>query len=113
MDFEGAIDSNFMVKSCEKGIAGSGKPYLNIVFQDNSGTLDAKKWDVQDSDLSILIPGDVVGIQGNVLKYKGKPQLKVAKVYQLNQDLIDRSEFVQTAPYKLSEAASTNPEFLK
>lgn len=24
MDFEGAIDSNFMVKSCEKGIAGSG-----------------------------------------------------------------------------------------
>ena len=76
MDFEGAIDSNFMVKSCEKGIAGSGKPYLNIVFQDNSGTLDAKKWDVQDSDLSILIPGDVVGVQGNVLKYKGKPQLK-------------------------------------
>lgn len=113
MDFEGAIDSNFMVKSCEKGIAGSGKPYLNIVFQDNSGTLDAKKWDVQDSDFSILIPGDVVGVQGNVLKYKGKPQLKVAKVYQLNQDLIDRSEFVQTAPYKTEDMVAQVNGFIE
>lgn len=100
MDYEGQIDANFMVKSVEKGVAGNGKPYLNIIFQDNSGTIEAKKWEVLDSDLAIIVAGEIIGVKGNIMKYKGKPQMKIASVYQLNQALIDKSEFIQTAPLK-------------
>lgn len=102
-EYEGQIDANFMVKTVDKGVAGNGKPYLNVVFQDNSGTIEAKKWDVFDSDLAIMVPGDVIGVQGTVMKYKGKAQIKIGKIYQLNQLMLDKSEFVQTAPVKKND----------
>lgn len=93
-----SVDDNFMVKSVSKNIGTNGKPYLSIILQDVTGNLDAKKWEVSDSDLNIIVPGQIIGVQGVLLKYRGKPQLKISNVFQCSQSMIDRSKYTQTAP---------------
>lgn len=102
-DFEGSIDESFMIKSIEKGISNASKTYLNVVLQDVSGTIEAKKWEVYPKDLEIMVPGSIVLIHGSVLKYKGKPQVKITSVEELNQDIMDTSKFIPTAPMSLNE----------
>lgn len=102
-DFEGSIDESFMVKSVEKGISNASKTYLNIVLQDVTGTIEAKKWEVYPKDLEVIIPGTIILVHGSVLKYKGKPQVKINSVEELNQDIIDSSKFIPTAPMSLEE----------
>ncbi len=103
IDFVGSIDDNFMVKSVERSISNSSKPYLTIVLQDASGTIDAKKWEIEPGDLEIIVPGVVIGVHGSVIKYKTKPQVKIASVEAVNQALVDRTLYVQTAPLPLPE----------
>lgn len=92
-----------MVKSVEKGTSNASKEYLNIVLQDISGTIEARKWEVAPNDTSIIVPGMIIAIHGSVLKYKGKPQVKINSVEELNQDIIDRSLYVPTAPLSLEQ----------
>ena len=40
----------YLIKSCTKGTTSKGAPYLNLVLQDNSGSMDAKFWDVKPED---------------------------------------------------------------
>lgn len=95
------VDGDFLVKSCEKGMSSSSnKEYLTLVLQDKTGVIDAKKWEVLDEDVDVLVPGDVVRIEGSVLRYKGKAQLKIASASPLPKDAVDRSEYVQSAPVK-------------
>lgn len=97
------ISDNFMVKSCEQGSSNANKPYLSIVLQDVSGIIDARKWDVDPGDLGVIVPGKIIGVEGAVMRYKGKLQIKIARVFPVDQAIQDRSKFVPTAPVSLAE----------
>ncbi len=104
LNIEGSVDDNFMVKSVEKGVStSSNKEYFNIVLQDVTGTIDARKWDVLPGDEEIIVPGAIIGVHGAVLKYRNKPQVKINTVERVNPDLVDRSLFVETAPLPLKD----------
>ena len=45
------IVGQLLVISCNKGTTDKGLSYLNITFQDKSGSIEAKKWDASDEDL--------------------------------------------------------------
>ena len=79
-DFEDGdrIIGQLLVTGATKGVTEKGMNYLNITFQDKSGTIEAKKWEATDDDLAILIPGTVVMVDGRVNLYKGVNQMKVS-----------------------------------
>ena len=40
------IQTDLLVSKVSKGIASNGAPYLSVSFQDNSGSIEGKIWNV-------------------------------------------------------------------
>ena len=83
-----------MVKSCTKGVTQKGAPYLNLVLQDNTGTIDGKFWDAKAADEAAAIPGKVAEISFEVLEYNRALQLRVNRIVPVDQKLIRIEEFL-------------------
>ena len=47
---EGPIQMTMLVKSSARGISTSGSPYLSVIFQDKSGSIEAKMWSITEND---------------------------------------------------------------
>lgn len=88
-----------LIKSCTKGTTAKGAPYLNLVLQDSSGSIDGKLWDVKPTDESVAISGQVVEVNFEVLLYNHALQLRVNSLKALDQNTINMSEFLQTSSY--------------
>ena len=93
-----------LVTAVTKGTTDKGLSYLNITFQDKTGNIEAKKWDVSEADLETVIPGAVVYAEGIVNLYKEKPQVKVTGISRV-PDLseIDLTNFQKVSPIPLPE----------
>jgi len=98
------IYGQFLVTVANKGVTSVGKSYLTITFQDATGTMDGKKWDVLPEDLETFAPGNIVNVQGEVLQYKDHLQMKVLSGEPiLDSDGIDFTRFVPSAPVPKAE----------
>ncbi len=95
------IKQNLLLKDLSQGITNKGKDYYNLVFQDTSGTVDGKKWEIKEGDELIFQVGKVLLITADVISYNNKTQLKVASG-EIAQEQ-DLEEFVASAPVKMSE----------
>lgn len=93
-----AINSNasgvYLVKDSTKGITISGMNYLSITLQDKSGVMPAKKWDIDEEDIKLLQKGNIVRIDGEVLSYKDKLQIKITGVYKVHNEDEDLSNLL-------------------
>ena len=69
-----------LVVGVSKGTTDKGLSYLNISFQDKTGNIEAKKWDVTQEDIETVVPGTVVYVDGIVNLYKNQPQVKVTGI---------------------------------
>ena len=107
------IVGQLLVVACNKGTTDKGLSYLNITFQDKSGTIEAKKWDASDEDLRILVPGSVVMVDGLVNLYKNQPQLKVVGIGKISHpEDIEVANFARVSPIPLEELKSRLDKYL-
>ena len=93
-----------LVTGVTKGTTDKGQSYLNITFQDKTGNIEGKKWDVSTEDIEALVPGALVYVEGIVNLYKNQPQVKVngiSKVTDMSD--IDLTNFQKVSPIPLSE----------
>jgi 3'-5' exoribonuclease len=97
---ENAAGMVVLVSSVAKCSTNAGKSYLNLEVQDATGTLPAKKWDLEDLDEDTFAAGNVVRIErGDLLMYKNAPQLKIVDAVKMSlKDASDYSLFVPSAP---------------
>ncbi len=104
-DFEDGltIDTQFLVTAVTKGVKADGGRYLNVTIQDSSGTIEAKKWNVTEQDDDILVPGNIVGLYGQVYEYKNALQFKIFEAVKVNATDIDISHFVKPSPLPKEE----------
>ena len=56
------INQPFLVNNVTKGVTTKGSSYLNIVLQDTSGTIEAKKWEVEPGDDEVIKVGNIINI---------------------------------------------------
>lgn len=94
----GRFVGNLLIKSSTRGVTNNGLPYFTVIFQDISGILEAKKWDADAADEITLTPGKVVYVEGEVINYKGKPQMKILNLLSIPQSNIDMREFIVSCP---------------
>lgn len=97
------IQSQFLVTNMTKGVTTQGRNYLNITFQDATGTIEAKKWDVGPEDADIFVVGNIVNVDAEVIDYREHLQMKVLAGSPLNGEEIDISHFVPAAPISLKD----------
>ena len=93
------ISMFLLLDNAIRGIATSGKPYLTLYLKDKTGSIDGKIWEVKEEDSENLKAGKMVYVEGTVLDYRGKLQLKI-KNYRMatENDNIDIQDYIQTAP---------------
>lgn len=102
----------FLVKDVTKGTKVDGQPYLSVTLQDNSGTIDAKKWIVTSNDIKLLVPGTAVRVDGEVRIYKEKLQASIDAVYEVDLNTIDLTDLLIQSPIPVETLISKFKYFL-
>ncbi len=107
------IIGQLLVSGVTKGVTEKGMSYLNVTFQDKSGTIEAKKWEASDEDFLILVPGTVVNVDGRINLYKGVNQMKIQEVRKIDDiSEIDLSNFQRVSPLPLNEMKERLDKYL-
>lgn len=110
---EGHIDQIFMIKQATKAIGSSGSYYFALTLQDNSGTLEARKWGIDDNDLLIIQPGELIRVDGMMQNYKGHPQLKINSIDAVDDSQIDLTKYIPSAPCNIDKMKAKLDEFIE
>lgn len=76
----------FLVTNVVRGVNSNGSPYLSITLQDKSGTIEAKKWEVEPGDYQVAEVGKVVRVDGTTYLYRDQMQLKIYKLMNVLQN---------------------------
>ena len=92
-----------LVANSAKCVNNVGTNYLNLELRDSSGNISGKKWDVAEGDENIFAIGNVVYVEGDVLKYKDNLQLKVLSAEAVPLDDLDVAKFVKQPPVPKEE----------
>jgi 3'-5' exoribonuclease len=98
-----SISTTFLVRTKERKTARNGSAYLDLEFQDSTGTVKAKLWDCDSADPNFEVD-DVVRVTGAVELYAGNLQLslrKIAKCREAEMDLPDYLPHGKQDPEKL------------
>lgn len=90
-----------IVTEVSKGVSMNQSLYLNIVLQDNTGKIDAKKWEATEKDVNAFQVGTVLSILVDPINYRGTMQLKVVD-YDILKDFKDKKELIIEPPVSTS-----------
>lgn len=92
-----------LVGSVSNGTNKSGSPYLNVELRDNSGSLNAKKWEIDGSDKEVFVAGNIVEVLIEVIKYNDALQGKIINAKLLPLEGIDTTRFIKAPPIPKEE----------
>lgn len=97
------VEGQFLVASSAKSVNNLGSFYLTVELRDASGSISAKKWEVSSLDEEIFVPGNVLLITGEVIKYREALQFKILKASLVEPDNIDFSTLLTPPPVPREE----------
>jgi 3'-5' exoribonuclease len=87
------ISTTFLVRAKERKTARNGSAYLDLEFQDSTGTVKAKLWDCDSADPTFEVD-DVVRVSGAVELYAGNLQLSLRKIAKCREADIDLPDYL-------------------
>ena len=97
------ISGQFLINSSAKCVNNQGSAYMNLELKDASGTINGKKWEASAEDESIYAQGNVVYLEGEVLKYKESLQVKILSGTLVDPNDIDVVKFIKQPPVPKEE----------
>lgn len=107
------IELFLLIKNATKGIASNGKPFLTLIFQDQSGDIEAKLWDVSEEDAKNYSPETIVKVAGDILNYRGRNQLRIRQIrLAAPTDSVKLADFLETAPLSPEEMMSKITQYI-
>ena len=106
------VNTQLLISQLVRGTTNSGSPYLSLVLQDSSKSIEAKLWDVKPELEKQLEVGKVYDFDVEIIKYKNNLQAKVLKVLPLPQADIDMENFVFKSPISKDNLRSSIQEGL-
>ena len=92
------VRGEYLVNNLIQGVSNAGKKYLTIVLQDKTGTIDGKKWEIEEGDLEIFAPRHVVYVEGEANLFKNSLQLKILSGTEVPASSVNLDNFVAPAP---------------
>lgn len=69
----------FLITEAVQGTAKNGRPYVNLVLADNTGSVQGKMWDTELQAVGAS-PGDVAKVSGKVGEWAGSLQLTIDRI---------------------------------
>lgn len=93
------LSIKLLISQTSKGVTNKGAPYLNFVLQDNTGSMDAKYWNVTEEQLSMYKAGMICLFKVDILSHNKALQIRIQSIEILNRKDEDLKEFVKSSPY--------------
>lgn len=93
---EGKVSLPVLITRADSGKTNKNTPYLAMTFEDASGVLDAKFWNLTEEQVARWKPGMVVEAKGDLILYKNVPQLRVRTLTELPEE--NMLDYVRSAP---------------
>ena len=92
------IVAELLIANVSKGVSNSGAPYVSLTLQDRTGTIEAKKWDVNEEEIKVCETGKVIAITADVIEYRGTLQLKILALNSVPQESVDYERYCIPSP---------------
>jgi 3'-5' exoribonuclease len=106
------LEQHLLISNIIQGVTTKGSPYLSITFQDKSGQIEGKLWDVKPEQLQIIKQGLIVMVSFEVLNYREQLQLKIFDVKPVDQKSVSIDDFLPESDVSSSELKVTISEFI-
>lgn len=100
------LQQPLLVKDVKNGTTSKGSPYLSLILQDNTGTIDGKYWDVKENEQALVQAGKILKFSFEVLLYKDKLQLRMNHVEEISEDEYNLEDFVISSDHSEVERRS-------
>ena len=100
------LQQPLLVKDVKNGTTSKGSPYLSLILQDNTRTIDGKYWDVKENEQALVQAGKILKFNFEVLHYKDKLQLRMNHVEEISEDEYNLEDFVISSDHSEVERRS-------
>lgn len=98
--FEGFL----LIKNASKGATAAGQPFLTLKLSDATGDIEAKFWNVTESDIANYTNGKVVELKATVIEYRGASQLQLQQIFISDAAKeMSAEDFMEKAPISKDE----------
>ncbi|GEK33491.1 3'-5' exoribonuclease YhaM [Kurthia sibirica] len=92
------VEQYLLIKQATKGVTTMGKPFMTLILQDKSGSIEAKLWDTGEEQQQLYPAGNIVHIGGEIQDYRGKMQLRIKQIRPIRVDEpISVSDLIQSS----------------
>lgn len=104
------LKTPLLISQFTKGVTQNGAPYLSIVFQDDTGTIEGKWWDIPKEMEKEIEVGRIGLVNCDVLLYRNKLQIRVHGIdFSESYEL---SEFVPSSMHSKEHLESKINEYI-
>ncbi|MFE6168525.1 3'-5' exoribonuclease YhaM [Viridibacillus arvi] len=80
------VDHYLLIKQATKGVTTMGKPFMTLILQDKSGSIEAKLWDTGEEHEKLYQSEGIVRVGGEIHDYRGKAQLRIKAIRPVAND---------------------------
>ncbi|MBE7492698.1 MAG: HD domain-containing protein [Planctomycetes bacterium] len=102
----GPVHAVYQVAAAKALKARNGKPYLALTLRDNSGRIEAKRWDVSDHEAGLAAVGGFLEIQGEVELYRNTPQVVIRALRVPAPEDVDHAAFETKVSFDPAQLAA-------
>jgi 3'-5' exoribonuclease len=108
------IEGFYLIKAVDvKTTNSNNKKYMDFTLGDSTGEINGKLWEVTEADEKNYHDNMLVKVRGTALAWQNSMQLKIEKIRPaVEEDNLDISTFVATAPYAPEEMYETITGFI-
>src|ERR1700744_6267381 len=101
------VQSPFLIKFSATQVGKNGKPYMNLIFQDKSGEIEARIWEDVSQHVGQAVKDSFVLVEGRCQTYQGRKQIVVNRLQILREDEITPRDYMAESELDPDELYST------
>ncbi len=89
-----AVSSPFLVKYGALNVGKNGKPYMNLIFMDKSGEIEARLFEDANRHAGQVVRDAYVQVEGRCQVYQGGRQVLVSRIQVLREDDVEPKDYM-------------------
>ncbi|MBQ1547724.1 MAG: HD domain-containing protein [Lachnospiraceae bacterium] len=98
-----AVQDIYLVKNVQNMVTKAGKPYISLLVQDKTGTVDGKVWEVDSPGIEEFSSLDYVFLGGDVTLFNGGLQINVKRAKKASEGEYDPMDYLPVSEKNVEE----------
>lgn len=93
------VSDIYLCKHKQAAVTKNGKPYVNMILQDKTGTVDAKVWEPNSAGIEEFDTLDYIEVYGDVNNFQGALQVNVKRARVCREGEYDPANYLPVSRY--------------